>query len=242
MAVNFSSPKVLIGLLAVAFVVVGVAILAVYLATEKPAGLVAPQPAPVPPITANPTWAIKQFFVNSTGAANALFTVYMTAFGPQRDVRFVANLTTNVFVSNDFLYFAPATVNGSDLPAFDPTNDYYYQTVDTTCLFAPTDVADCKLLVFIDGSALIGMKTFAVDGPWVEMGVFDPSLIGSAFKIAVQEGSWVTTFNAGPPVNAQIANPNTTAPVTATLFGQRYKSLHGITPRVTTPTPTVFQR
>jgi hypothetical protein len=241
MAPTFTGPKAL-GLIFGGLLLGGLAIMIVYLATYKSAGLMAPVPVPSPPVVANPTWGIKQFFATSTGAANAVFTVYMTAFGPLRTVRFVANLTTNVFVSNDFIYFAPATINGSDLPAFDPTNDYYYQTVDTTCLFNPTDVADCKFLVFTDGSALIGMKSYGIDGPWVETGVFDPSLIGTAFKIEAQASTWVTTFNAGPPVNAQLANPNTTAPVTATLFGTRYKSLHGITPRVTTPTPTVFQR
>lgn len=241
MAPSLVGPKVFAGI-AIAVLLSGIAILAVYLATEKNAGLMAPVPIPAPPIVANPTWGIKQYAAASTGAATAVFTVYQTAFGPLRTVRFVANLTTNVFSSNDFLLFAPATINGSDLPAFDPINDYFYQTMDTTCLFAPTDVADCKMLMFTDGSVLIGMKTFAVDGPWVEMGVFDASLIGSAFKLEVQAGTWVTTFNAGPPVNAQLANPNTTAPVTAVLFANRYKSLHGITPRVTTPTPTVFQR
>lgn len=226
----------------IGLIVSSAAIWIVFLATKSNAGLVAPQPAGTPPIVANPTWTNKVFSVVSSGAAAANFTVYMSLFGPSRLVRMIADPTTSIWTSNDFLLFPPATFNGSDLPAMDTVNDYFYQTVDATCLFDPVDVADCKMLVFVDGSALIGMKSFGISGPWVQMGVFDASLIGHAFKVNVQLGEWVTTFNAGPAVNAQVVNPNTTAPVTAADFDSRYLSVHGITPRVTSPTPTTFVR
>jgi len=231
------------GPLIAVFVIIamGIVVMAVFLGTKMNAGLVSPAVAGAPQVVANPTWAAKSSWVVSSGAAIANFTFYMSLFGPLRLPRLIASPAGSIWISNNFLFFAPGTFNASDLPASDPVNDYFYQTTDATCLFDPVDVADCKMLVFVDGSALIGMKSFGISGPWVQMGVFDASLIGQAFKVNVQIGSWVSTFGGGPAVNAE-ANLNTTAPTTAATFGLRYLSIHGITPRVTSPTPTTFSR
>ena len=150
-----------------------------------------------------------------------------------------------MWVSNDFIYFPIGTFGTADIPAFDP-NDYYYKVSRASCLTAPTEVMSCYLLVWADGSALIGSSTyadpFAPGGPYVSMSIFNAALIGSAFKVDVQEASWMTTFSSGPAINIALANFNTTAPTTAQLFGARYRSLRGITPEVSTPTPTTFVR
>jgi hypothetical protein len=231
--------RVAIAIFVTAIIVLPVAIWGTFLGTKGPSTLALPGGGNGLNAYANPTWSETDFSSLSTGATAANWSFHLIRFGPTRVLRVVAYA---LMLSNDFIYFPLGTFAAGDLPAVDKyVPDYLYQTFTASCLFAPTTVAQCTMLIFQGGDALIGLNSYGVDGPFVDMTIFPAQLIGSFIFGLSSAGTWTATFNQGPAVNVGLAaaGPNNTAPITAAAFGARWQSIHAVTPiGYPTPLPT----
>lgn len=191
--------------------VVVVSIVSIYFASSHTLSGIS---APSTPTVAVPTFDALVTSAVATLASVDNFTIFKTSFGPLRYFRIIP-VGNGQIVAHNFIVFPPATIRAADLPANDGVFSVLgYQAHGNRLLLGPT-VASVGVLVFGDGSLLIGQDIYGLN-PIVEMAPFDAAFVGAPFSGLQEDLVWRTTYGPGPLVTPfLVAATNLTRLITA---------------------------
>jgi hypothetical protein len=150
--------------------------------------------------------------VQASLATNATFAVRVTKQGVLRVLQLKGSGT---FSAGDFIVFGAGTIGPNDLPPTEPL-----ATFASTAGIGHTWLTNIKLVVFPDGSLLVGQDQYGYVNAAVEITPFDAQLVSRPFVLALGPALYAAAEPAKPVAPVQNGNTTNISPPVAPTWAR----------------------